>query len=46
MMVAISTLFFVNGFGLFFMWITKDCRHIASRTERELQILKKENELN
>jgi uncharacterized membrane protein (DUF373 family) len=39
MMYIISILIFSNCLGLFFMYMTRDCRNIQSRTEREYKML-------
>ena len=39
MMYIISILLLSNCLGLFFMYMTRDCRNIQSRTEREYKML-------
>ena len=41
--IAITTIVFSNVFVFFLMWMCGSKKNIPSRTERELQILKKEN---
>ena len=43
MFVTICIIVFANLFGMGFMWLCGSDNNISSRTERELQILEKEN---
>ena len=45
--IAITTVVFANCFALFLMWMCGSEKNCLSRTERELQILKnEENKVN